>query len=312
MTEFGFIHSIRERFADLPDHHFEGIGDDCAILPISADESLLFTTDMLVEDIHFLRHATSAEELGHKSLAVNISDVAAMGARPVASLLSLSLPRDATESWAEEFMKGYHALSKRYGVALVGGDTTSAKEKITISVTAIGRVENRCIKRRRDAQAGDLLFAGAPLGASGSGLEDILAGELNTPNARTHRTPEPQIAEGVWLGQRSEVHAMMDISDGIASDVTHIMEESGVGCEISLEKIPVAEGSTLRTALCGGEEYKLLFTVSPESARALCDDYRKRFAAEIYPIGRITSGGGLRWLREGREEHLDWHGYTHY
>ena len=124
MTEFGFIDSIRRLFAELPDNGFEGIGDDCAVLPLGDGTSLLFTADLLTEGVHFLRAATTARELGRKSLAVNLSDIAAMGARPVATLLSLELPADAEDAWTAEFMEGYRELSARYGAALVGGDTT--------------------------------------------------------------------------------------------------------------------------------------------------------------------------------------------
>ena len=124
MTEFGFIDHIKELFAALPDNGFEGIGDDCAVLPVGEGESLVFTTDMLAEGVHFLRPATSPRELGRKSLAVNLSDVASMGARPVGTLLSLSLPADTAGTWAEEFMLGYRELSEAFGVTLAGGDTT--------------------------------------------------------------------------------------------------------------------------------------------------------------------------------------------
>ena len=158
MTEFGFIDRIKDLFATLPDNGFEGIGDDCAVLPVGGGESLVFTTDMLAEGVHFLRTATSARELGRKSLAVNLSDVASMGARPIATLLSLSLPDDATGAWAEEFMQGYRELSQEFGVTLAGGDTTRSAAGITINVTAIGRAADTHIKRRSGARPGDVIF----------------------------------------------------------------------------------------------------------------------------------------------------------
>ena len=224
MTEFGFIDHIKELFAALPDNGFEGIGDDCAVLPVGEGESLVFTTDMLAEGVHFLRPATSPRELGRKSLAVNLSDVASMGARPVATLLSLSLPADTAGTWAEEFMLGYRELSEAFGVTLAGGDTTRSAAGITINVTAIGRIADAHIKRRSGARPGDAILVAGELGLSGAGLHDILAGRYDTPAAAAHRNPLPQVAEGIWLGARSEVHAMMDLSDGLASDIRHIME----------------------------------------------------------------------------------------
>ena len=312
MTEFGFIDQIRRLFAALPDNSFEGIGDDCAVLPLTDGEVLVFTSDLLTEGVHFLRSATTARELGSKSLAVNLSDVAAMGVRPVATLLSIALPRDAAGSWALEFMEGYRALSARYGTPLVGGDTTRSESGITINVTAIGRGAADRLKRRRDALAGDTVFVAGELGASGTGLQDILAGRPDTPLAAVHRNPQPQVDEGIWLGGRAEVHAMMDLSDGLASDLGHILELSHTGAEIDLERIPVAAGSDLRTAACGGEDYKLLFTAAPEGAERLAAEFQAQFGTPLHPIGRITRDGGLTWLRNGRPEALDWHGFTHY
>ncbi len=312
MTEFGFIDAIRSLCADLPRNGFEGIGDDCAVLPVGGGESLVFTADLLNEGVHFLRAAASPEEIGHKALAVNLSDVAAMGARPVATLLSLALPADLGDAWADRFMQGYHALAARFGVALVGGDTTRSAGGITINVTAIGRADDRCLKRRSAARPGDALLVAGALGASGAGLQDILRGRCDTSLAALHRNPAPQVEEGVWLGARPEVHAVMDLSDGLASDVRHIMEESRVGAALELERIPVADGADLRTAACGGEDYKLLLSADAASVGALVDDFRARFGEPLVVVGAVEPGDRLRWLRDGREVPLDWTGFTHY
>lgn len=312
MSEFGFIDHICRRFADLPANGFEGIGDDCAVLPLADGDALVFTADLLVEGVHFLRHATSARDLGAKALAVNLSDVAAMGARPVATLLSVALPSDATGDWAGEFMEGYRDLSERYGTALVGGDTTASIGGITINVTAIGRVAAGRIKRRSAARPGDRILVAGELGASGAGLQEILDGRPDTPLADIHRRPEPQVAEGLWFGEHPEVHAMMDLSDGLASDIGHILDRSGVGAEIDLEAIPVAAGADLRTAVCGGEDYKLLLTAAPESANTLAADFEVRFGRPLYPIGRIVAQPGLAWLRDGVPQSVDWHGFEHF
>lgn len=312
MTEFGFIEHIAKSFADLPANGFEGIGDDCAVLPLDNGQSLVFTADLLTEGVHFLRAATSARELGRKSLAVNLSDVAAMGARPVATLLSIALPADVTEQWATEFMLGYRDLSAQFGVALVGGDTTRSTGGITVNVTAIGRAPSANLKRRSDARVGDIVLVCGELGASGTGLNDILAQRIDTPAAAIHRNPSPQVAEGIWLGEQPSVHAMMDLSDGLSSDIRHILRRSDVGADIDLEQIPVAAGSDLRTAACAGEDYKLLLTAAAADLPRLVEAFRAHFAAPLYPIGRITATPGLRWLRNGCPEPLDWHGFNHF
>lgn len=312
MSEFGFIASIAQAFASLPANGFEGIGDDCAVLPIGGGESLLFTADMLNEGVHFLRHAASPAEIGAKSLMVNLSDIAAMGGRPIATLLSLALPADAGEMWAAEFMQGYREVSERFGVALVGGDTTRSQSGVVVNVTAIGRARNECIKRRRDARAGDIVMVGDTLGASAAGLHDILSGNLHTAFADVHRNPQAQIREGEWLGAQQCVHAMMDISDGVASDLVHILQASNVGAQVETTQVPTA--TTLENALCGGEDYKLLFTVAPDCTDDLCTRFRRQFGYPIHPIGTITPdhASTICWLRSGMPIHPSWHGFTHF
>ena len=226
MTEFELIARIGQLFAGVPRNGFEEPGDDCTVLGIGGGESLLFTADLLTEGIHFLRNTTPPYELGRKALAVNLSDVAAMGGRSVATLLSVALPPDVSDEWTEAFLRGYRDLSAEEGVMLAGGDTTSSRHDITVNVTVVGRAADHCIKRRSDARAGDAIVVAGVLGASGAGLRDLLAGNLDTPNARIHNAPAAQTAEGLWLGERTEVHAMTDLSDGLASDLRHIAEQS--------------------------------------------------------------------------------------
>ncbi len=317
MTEFGLIDHIRTLCRQLPANGIEGIGDDCAVMPVGDGEALVMTSDLLVEGVHFLRHAASAEQIGRKALAVNLSDVASMGARPVATLLSVALPRDTMEGdWAERFMAGYTAMSGEYGVALIGGDTTASPHEVTINVTAIGRMPVECVKRRSAARAGDRILVGGPLGESAAGLRDILAGRLSTPLADIHRQPRPQVAEGIWLGGREEVHAMMDLSDGLASDLRHILRASGLCAEVEIGRIPAPQG--IEAAVSGGEDYKLLLTADGDRAAALCADFERHFGAPLYDIGRIVepsaaaSDDPLRWLRDGQPFAADWQGFRHY
>lgn len=315
MNEFDLIAAIQRGAATLPDNGFEGIGDDCAILPLG-DEALVFTTDALCEGVHFLREATSARALGHKTLAVNLSDVAAMGVRPVAVLLSLSLPRTVNEEWAEEFMAGFLALARRHDVALIGGDTTRSEGGIALSVTAIGRGPLCALKRRNAAQAGDTILVSDRLGASAAGLRDLLAGRLDTPLADRHRLPAPEIEAGAWLGTREEVHAMMDLSDGLQSDLRHILNRSGVSAAVELVQLPLDEGVTLNDAVAGGEDYKLLLTASSERSEELCRAFEEHFHRPLYPIGRIipttTPNSTIHWLTNGNPTPLVWHSFNHF
>lgn len=312
MTEFGFIESIKRAFEAIPSHGFEGIGDDCAVLPLNDGTALVFTTDLLVEGVHFLRTAASAAEIGAKSLAVNLSDVAAMGASPVASMLSIALTDETVGSWADEFMEGYRGLSERFSVPLIGGDTSKSKSGVMINITAVGRAPLQNIKRRSAARKGDVIMVGGELGASAEGLKDILNGRFETENAYIHKNTLPQTEEGAWLGSREEVHAMMDLSDGLASDLGHILKASAAGAVIDIERIPAV--SDIRTAVCGGEDYKLLFTVAAERAELLADDFFKKFGYAPFVIGRITDSENhvVEWREKGEQIIPDWSGFSHF
>ena len=193
---------------------------------------------------------------------------------------------DLPEGWIEDFMEGYRDLSAQYDVGLVGGDTTASDSGLVVNVTAIGRVADSHIKRRSDARPGDLIAVGGSLGESGAGLRDILAGRYDTPLAQIHRNPAPQVAEGIWLGERPEVHAMMDISDGIASDLRHILHRSGVGAEVDTECIPTPVD--LETAVSGGEDHKLLFTIARRAPTHFCPTTGSVSAMVFHFISRIT------------------------
>lgn len=308
-SEFGFIGDIATMFGALPHHGFEPIGDDCTVLAMG-DEALVMTTDMLIEDVHFLREVSSPEEVGIKSLMVNISDVAAMGAKPVATLLSIALPESAQGAWSEAFMRGYYEASEREGVALVGGDTTASKDKISINVVAIGRAPMANIKRRSDAKVGDIVAVTGKLGISSKGLVDIMFGDINTTAAKAHRRAQARTSEGLWLGTRSEVHAMMDISDGIASDIKHIMELSNVGATIELDKIPT--DYDIRYATTGGEDYELLLTVDKEMFEDVARELFAITGTVLTAIGHITEDMGLRWLENGSPTDMELRGFTHF
>lgn len=311
MGEFEFIETLRRMFEGVGDSGITGIGDDCAVLPIGGGEAFTVTTDMLVEEVHFLRASGSARELGVKSLAVNLSDIAAMGARPVASFLSIALPPECRGEWATEFMSGYLELSVRHNVRLAGGDTTASLDRITINVNVIGRAPLDRLKYRSGARDGDVVVVGGSLGESAAGLHDILDGRPDTALAHIHRNPVPQVAEGEWLGGRAEVHSMIDLSDGLASDLVHILKASGVAAEIDLDSIPTPV--SIELAVTGGEDYKLLLTVAPAEYARLAVEYRAKFGTTLYPIGRITSGPPeIVWLENNAPVQNSWRGFVHF
>lgn len=307
--EFSFIGDIATMFGSIPHHGFEPIGDDCTVLEMG-DDALVISTDMLIEDVHFLRYGSTAEEVGHKSLMVNLSDVAAMGATPVATLLSLSLPESAQGEWSEAFMRGYYEASREHSVALVGGDTTASRDKIAINVVAIGRAPKRNIKRRAGAKVGDVICVTGKLGASSKGLVDIMFGDTATAAAKIHRMAQARIREGAWLGTCDEVHAMMDVSDGIASDIVHIMTESGVGAEIELTAIPT--DYDIRYATTGGEDYELLLTIGKDSFDAVAEAFTTATGTPLTAIGHITAHQELVWLENGARSDIELQGFTHF
>lgn len=196
---------------------------------------------------------------------------------------------------------------------LAGGDTTSSRHDITVNVTVVGRAADHCIKRRSDARAGDAIVVAGVLGASGAGLRDLLAGNLDTPNARIHNAPAAQTAEGLWLGERTEVHAMTDLSDGLASDLRHIAEQSHVGATVDLERIPIAPGSDLETALTAVKITSCSSRPHPKPCRRSAGLSNPRFGRPLYPIGTVTEAEDdtIVWLDCGRRVETDWRGYEH-
>ncbi|HIS34148.1 MAG TPA: thiamine-phosphate kinase [Candidatus Avirikenella pullistercoris] len=322
------IASLASMYKDMVPSGFTGIGDDCAVLPFSGEESLVITTDMLTEDSHFLRNKISPFQLGYKSLAVNLSDVCSMGASPVCTFLSVALDRDAANGWIDDFNEGYYKLSSRYNVPLLGGDTTCSPRGITINVTAIGKVNNKHLKLRSSALPGDKIVVCDTLGDSAAGLKIIRSGKenLSAPYrilTDKHLMPAPCIEKGIWLGTRTEVHAMMDISDGIAKDLRQILACSNTGARIYTHHLPLSpelqqvcqieNWNPTELALCGGEDYSLLFTVAEAKYETLQKTYYQKFQEPLSVIGEITvPGKGIEWYDEQGKQNRDYMGFTHF
>lgn len=313
--EFGFIDYINAVFP-VPEGTV-GIGDDCAVLPAGEGE-LLFSTDLLMEGVHFLRSESSPEDVGWKAAAVNLSDIAAMGGKPVATFLSIALPKDAQGEWAERFIEGYRQISSQYDVPLLGGDTTSSLRDIAVNVGILGRCQSGKRLMRSGAKVGETIYVTGPLGDSAAGLQAILKGIRRSEDVKTlierHKRPLPRVDAGVILIQSGKLGAMMDISDGIASDMRHIMKASKVGAVIALDRLPLsselisvcAEQGWDRYWLStsGGEDFELLFT-GP-------DGLENELDIKVYPVGKIVDGNELTWTVEGSAVDYDYMGYKHF
>jgi len=252
-----------------------GIGDDCAVLRPTSGSEILVTTDFTLEGIHFRREWHPAEVVGHRCLALGLSDIAAMGGKPVAAFLSLALPLDLPQTWVRSFMRGLLALAQRHGVTLAGGDTAESPDGILADIVVVGTVAEGESVLRSGAREGDRIFVSGELGGSAAALVEMMARprrKLRPQHYPRHFYPEPRVELGRILCEKGLATAMIDLSDGLSTDLAHICEESGVGAEIESDLIPracvgkPAHEVDLEFALHGGEDYELLFT-SPRGKR---------------------------------------------
>ncbi|WP_303721449.1 thiamine-phosphate kinase [Malonomonas rubra] len=269
LGEFGLIREIQQRVGTAA-HLVKGIGDDCAIQFQREGWELLTSTDLLVEGVHFNRQWISMEELGRKSAAVNISDIAAMGGQPKSLFLAVACPIEIPVTELEQFITGFLAVAEEHGAILAGGDTCRSLGPLLISVTVQGEVETGCAICRDGAKVGDAIYVSGTLGDSAVALTDFLAGR-NPEEAllQRHNRPEAKVVLGRQLANGKLASAMLDVSDGLLSDLGHILEESGVGAEVELSSLPLSEPFRRRLqeapelidlALTGGEDYELLLT----------------------------------------------------
>ena len=269
LLEKALIARIR-RQARAGNHVLMGIGDDCAVLRLPPGHEALVTTDFSLEGIHFRREWQAPESVGHRCLTRGLSDIAAMGGEPIAAFLSLALPRDSPQKWVDDFMRGLLRLAKRFRVRLSGGDTAESPNGILADIVVLGSVPRGKAILRSGARPGDRVYVSGKLGGAAATLERIRVKpkhKLNPRDFEAHFFPEPRIRLGRALREKGLASAMIDISDGLSTDLAHICEESGVGAEIEEESIPravigkLAQEVDLRFALHGGEDYELLFTV---------------------------------------------------
>ncbi len=315
--EFQLIRQLTSRLK-FKKNVLVGPGDDCAVVT-SGVRSLLLTTDLLIEGVHFRRNWMSPEEIGFKAMRVNLSDVAAMGGIPRFALVSVGLPRDARGRYASKLFQGLRKAAEEAEAAIVGGDT-NASDRLIVNVALMGEVGPR-ILLRSGARAGDRLYVTGALGGAALGLAALKRKKrlgLGAFIAR-HKKPPLRVAVGSILARTPGVTALMDLSDGLAGDLPHLLEASGIGAEVDASAIPVFPGlasaarrlgeDPLRFALGGGEDYELLFTASP---RVKIPD--KIGGTPVTNLGIITpKSRGLRWIRrDGTVLKGDFSGFRHF
>ncbi len=302
----------------------EGIGDDAAVLQVG-DRLMLWTADMLIEGVHFRLDWMDARELGWKSLAVNLSDIAAMGGEALGALLSLALPSERTGDWLDRFIEGFLECARRYGVPLIGGDTNRAAPAngaLIIDVSVLGSVQGSPVLRR-GGQPGDWLLVTGALGGSRAGLMRLTQGDRSDSEAlQAHFRPVPRLAEGQLL-RVGGIHAMMDISDGLAADLPKLAHASRCGAVVQSVQIPVHPAARrwceqrgedpMLFALSGGEDYELLIAAAPATAQPLMEMLPAQTGTPLTPIGHLVEEKGL-WLEdaEGNRTPMPAGGWDHF
>jgi len=327
--EFGLIDRVTKNLLTSPARVLKGVGDDTAVLRTGGEKLLLMTTDMMVEGVHFSFEFARPKEVGKKSMVVNISDIAAMGGLPTHATVAIGIPPGFSVKKVEAIYAGLKEACSAYRVNIVGGDTVKSPERLVINVTLLGEVEAFRVTYRSGARPGDIIAVTGPLGGSAAGLHALLNPEREGPKnvlkglRGRHLNPTARVREGRVLSASGAVTAMNDISDGLASEVNEICQASGTGCLLRGAGIPVDSAARelaekcgldpLDWALCGGEDYELVFTVKPDRLAGL----KARMEEQGYPVyvcGEITSPdeGRLLQLPDGGYLPLTPQGYSHF
>lgn len=337
LGERGIIQTLRELTKERMPGLELGMGDDCAMFSFYDDAYYyLVTTDMMMEGVHYRSGEMTPYQLGQRSLAVNLSDIAAMGGTPIASFLSLALPPHLDESWVKSFSKGYAYLTNKYHTALLGGDTVRSNKDVVVSVTILGKILKGNEKTRQMAQSGDLIVVSGTLGDSAAGRliaeersrkVDVMGTGEQTFLLQRYYEPSPRLALGQELSRIPGVHAMMDLSDGLVSDLPHILSQSHVDARIQLERLPISDElarectrrkkwSAESLAVTGGDDYELLFTISEDMVDQLPQPDRERGIPPLTVIGwtcpREQEEPMIHWERKKRHVTRDFRPYDHF
>jgi thiamine-monophosphate kinase len=292
-----------------------GIGDDAAVLRFPAAHEVLVTTDFSLEGVHFRRDWHPPESVGHRCLARGLSDIAAMGGEPVAAFLSLALPAKLPQKWVDGFLRGLIELASQYGVKLAGGDTAESRNGVLADIVVLGSAPRGKAVRRSGAKPGDCIYVTGALGASALALQKMYAHpkkKLNPKKYPKHFFPEPRVAVGRYLSAHKMASSMIDLSDGLSTDLHHLCEESGVGAQIDADLVPRAAGTntevaSLEQVLHGGEDYELLFTV-PAKRRVP----GSIAGVPVTLIGEVSRSKRVILLQGGVAAVLRPHGWEHF
>ncbi len=326
LGEFGLIDKIARLASRTPPCIVHGIGDDAAVLRTPRGKYLLVTTDTLTEGVHFETAYTTPELLGKKSIAINLSDIAAMGGAPLCYVVSLSVPPHTPYAFIKKLYQGMRREAQQFGAVLVGGDTSAAKDRISISITLLGAARSDKILYRSGARAGDSLYVTGFLGDAALGLMML---KQRTSRASGHALikrqldPTPRVAEGKTISRLGLAHSMIDISDGLLADLRHILDESRVGATLWLSHLPLSSlykkhcpqfsEDIYAPALCGGEDYELLFTV-PQKKKQQMEKWAQTLKIPVTHIGAITGQWGQLIILDehGNKRSFQREGYTHF
>lgn len=327
--EFGLIKRLAEMLPCKGDPVVVGIGDDVAVLRPS-NNYFLATCDIQVEGIHFYRERISPRQLGRKVVAINLSDIAAMGGIPSYILVSLGLPEDTEVKYVDSLYEGIQEEASRFGVAIVGGNVSGSTGGLIIDIFLIGEVEPEHLVLRSGARPGDRIMVTGELGASAAALNLIQNPNLDIPKSladeakKAHFTPTPRIPEGRVIALSKVANSMIDLSDGLGSDLNRICEASRVGAIIHAEHLPISQAAIsvarfigkdpLDMAIYGGEDYELLFTAPPDEVEALVLKLYKETGTSVVSIGEITPNMDERKIvyKNGRVAPLKAIGWNHF
>jgi len=328
MGEFRFIRSIEDGCHFSPDRLIKGIGDDCAVIGPYEKKVLLISTDLLVEDIHFILGKIPLEHLGQKAVAVNLSDIAAMGGKALHMFISLAIPGSMEVETLHAIYRGMKAMCSRYRINILGGDTSASPDRLMINVTVVGEALEEEVLYRSGAAPGDIIYVTGTLGDATAGLKLIrgevsASGDMEASLIEAHNLPVPFLDAGRMIAGSRSASALIDLSDGLLSDLGHVCEASGVGARLFHESLPLSgylkELCQINVldpydlALHGGEDYRLLVTVPGKNTHVFEKMFEKGTPCKVYRVGEITEKKGLKILMpDGREKQLETTGFDHF